>query len=199
MNKSLDSLGSNFYKIILGSSGLGTDFNQVGVRVDLSGNDSLRFIGGGFQNENYDLISLTIQNNNRLNNLCVFKPKILSFPDPQSNLPLLYKIYYNAQGANSIKEVISADCSQNSGINNTVQSQHVFNLYPNPNHGNFQLKFPDEDMYDVTVINYLGIKVYHSMASNSNNEIHLTHIPKGNYILKCMNKNYDKTIKLLVE
>ena len=61
------------------------------------------------------------------------------------------------------------------------------------------MKFPDEDMYDVTVINYLGIKVYRSMASNSNSEIDLTHIPKGNYILKCMNKNYDKTIKLLVE
>ena len=174
-------------------------FSDLGVRFNISNNDSLRYVGGGFEKDTFSIVSLLIKNNPKLTNLCLFKPAILAFPNPQSNLPLLYQISNNAIGTSSLAEITSTDCSQKSGINTTVQSQNLFNLYPNPNHGNFQLKFPDEDMYDVTVINYLGIKVYHSMASNSNNVIHLTHIPKGNYILKCMNKNYDKTIKLLVE
>ena len=174
-------------------------FSDLGVRFNISNNDSLRYVGGGFEKDTFSIVSLFIKNNPKLTNLCLFKPAILAFPNPQSNLPLLYQISNNAIGTSSLAEITSTDCSQKSGINKTVQSHNLFNLYPNPNHGIFHLNFPDDDTYDVTIVNYLGIKVYSGFASNTNHEIHLTHIPKGNYIVKCMNKNYDKTIKLSLE
>jgi hypothetical protein len=64
-----------------------------------------------------------------------------------------------------------------------------FNVYPNPNQGNFELNIttPEAGNLNITVTDLMGRTVYtnaHSIVTNTNLPIHLDGAANGTYILK---------------
>lgn len=197
--KSQDSLGSKFYLKIIAPVGLGTPYKHIGVRLTIADNSSLTYIGGGFENNPYSLITFNVFNNPKLKNLCMFKQKILDFPDPQSNMNTLYTVRQNDIGAESIEAIKANKCGASSLINEGKTMQDVaIEISPNPtiNELNIHNKIGKKIM--LGIYNLQGQKI--SMFSIERNEtIDVSNYPEGLYILKTEDKDLKWTEKFIVQ
>ena len=70
------------------------------------------------------------------------------------------------------------------------------NLYPNPNHGQFQVVLPEEDC-TVTVFNSLGQQVYRGEQLKGLSSIDLQHLDNGLYFLNVQSADFNHTQKFI--
>ena len=80
-------------------------------------------------------------------------------------------------------------------INNTASS---VKLYPNPSNGNITIQTDDALIYNVTIYNLLGEKVFESSVSNKQS-INLNNLPSATYIVHIQNNgNLIKTERISI-
>lgn len=199
-SSNVDTFSSTKYFQFSSFNGFHTGNNyEKGFRLNITGNDSLRYIGTNFGNDTFSLVSLVIKNNTNLNDLCIFKKKILEFPNPQSNLSLLYDISNNAPGANSISEVVSGECKKTTPIRDITVVQNSIAVWPNPASSYLSVTLPDENVYDVTFINSVGQEVWRGKVSNEQNMLSVANFSKGLYLLRFKEKTGTQTVKCMIE
>ena len=92
--------------------------------------------------------------------------------------------------------VISQSVSPCTGID-AKNSIVNFNIYPNPNNGTFTIDTETE--LNVTIVDVLGKTVYSSKLTNGKNQINLTNLVNGIYIVKAENNGKINTIRLIKE
>lgn len=94
--------------------------------------------------------------------------------------------------------------TQTLGVNETTGNKDVFAVYPNPSKGLLNIKFTSSnEVYDITVYDVSG-KLVFSQANNKlshdkTGTFDLSHLIKGDYLIKVKSKNIDKTIKWIKE
>ncbi|PXW12570.1 putative secreted protein (Por secretion system target) [Chryseobacterium sp. CBTAP 102] len=94
--------------------------------------------------------------------------------------------------------------TQTLGVNETVANKDVFVVYPNPSKGLLNVKFTSSnEVYDITVYDVSG-KLVFTQANNKLNHdkkgtFDLSHLVKGDYLIKVKSKNLEKTIKWIKE
>lgn len=73
------------------------------------------------------------------------------------------------------------------GINEIAQTSGVFNLFPNPNNGNFTISLTGvSEKAQITVYNILGEQVYHSSLQATNTQIDLSNKAEGLYLYRVL-------------
>lgn len=70
----------------------------------------------------------------------------------------------------------------------SIEARDYFNLYPNPNNGQFSIDFTtllDADIFTVTIVNLIGKTVYREQLSRDKSTCHfdLSHLNSGIYVL----------------
>ncbi|SIQ82971.1 reprolysin-like metallopeptidase [Chryseobacterium sp. RU33C] len=94
--------------------------------------------------------------------------------------------------------------TQTLGVNETAANKDVFVVYPNPSKGLLNVKFTSSnEVYDITVYDVSG-KLVFTQANNKLNHdkkgtFDLSHLVKGDYLIKVKSKNLEKTIKWIKE
>ncbi len=92
---------------------------------------------------------------------------------------------------------VSLDC--NAGMNDRAATQ-LFTLYPNPNHGKFQLKVNAlEENTNFTLFSLIGEVVYSSKPEAQLSEIHLPKLSPGLYFAVLKNSVGQHAEKILIE
>ena len=85
------------------------------------------------------------------------------------------------------------------GLPNAVTSikENNFKVYPNPSNDKIIVQFPTSTVFpkEVKIMNALGQMMYVKTWVNSNNQIDVSHFPKGMYVIQIDNK----TSKIVVE
>ncbi|MCJ7934930.1 MAG: M12 family metallo-peptidase [Chryseobacterium sp.] len=106
-------------------------------------------------------------------------------------------VFYNINPVNfTINQVL--------GVTETTGNKEVFAVYPNPSKGLLTIKFTSQnDRYDIMVYDVSGKLVFSKLNNQLNHDksgtFNLTHLVKGNYLIKVKTKNMDKTIKWIKE
>ncbi len=199
ISKSNDSLGSKFYLKIIAPVGLGTPYKHIGVRLTIADNDSLTYIGGGFENNPYSLITFNVFNNPKLNDLCRFKQKILDFPDPQSNMNILYTVRQNGVGAESIEAIKANKCGAASNIKSTISKSEIdIDISPNPAVNELSIVSKIDKKIILGIYNLQGQKMKRIELEHHEN-INITNYPEGMYIIKSESKDIEWMKKLLIQ
>jgi len=88
------------------------------------------------------------------------------------------------------------------GIAANPQGNEI-SIYPNPSHGNFQLKISNQQSgteYELALYNILGTKVYSktNVQSQNPNNIDVADLPKGTYFLHIFNGRDTYNRKIIV-
>ncbi len=73
------------------------------------------------------------------------------------------------------------------------------NIFPNPSNGKFTVEFNKEKTGDIIIYNLSGKKVYHEQLSEKSQEIDLSSLPKGVYILRLNIDKNELSTKLLIK
>lgn len=89
------------------------------------------------------------------------------------------------------------DPSTLSSISNVKQT--IFNVYPNPSSGVFEIELGLNKKYDVTVNNVLGQTVLSTITSSLNTTIDLSSFDKGVYTIELKDENRTYTEKMIIE
>ena len=89
------------------------------------------------------------------------------------------------------------DPSSVSAVSDVKQS--IFNVYPNPTNGVFNIVLDATSKYDVTVNNVLGQTVYTTSTNAMATTIDLSNFDKGVYTIELRNENATYTEKVIVE
>jgi len=89
------------------------------------------------------------------------------------------------------------DPSSVSAVSDVKQS--IFNVYPNPTNGVFNIVLEATSKYDVTVNNVLGQTVYTTSTNAMATTIDLSNFDKGVYTIELRNENATYTEKVIVE
>ncbi|REC46748.1 reprolysin-like metallopeptidase [Chryseobacterium pennipullorum] len=94
--------------------------------------------------------------------------------------------------------------TQTLGVDEVAANNDAFAVYPNPSNGLLNIKFNNQnEVYDVIVYDVSGKLVFSKMNNNVNGDrtgtFNLTHLVKGNYLVKIKSKNMDKTVKWIKE
>ena len=116
-----------------------------------------------------------------------------------------------ADGNYTVEETNSNGCSSTSATYNVNglgisenSFQNSFNVYPNPNNGEFQLNFnvSNQDNYTIEIHNAIGQLVYQEYLSNYSGkyskQINLQNFGKGIYMLSLTNSHNQGIKKLIV-
>lgn len=194
---SIKEPNSDTYKLIMNDWISSGEYNDLGIRISLYNNDSLKFLGGGFHQYNYDLVMLTIKNNPILSNLCSLQQKIIDFPNPKSNITSLYNINSNSKGANSIEEVVDQACTPKSIIQLNHNNANI-RISPNPAFEYLYVSGLDKSEYDIKINSLVGQIVYHSLLTEDNAIINLPVLPYGYYIVSVNGKDLNINEKILI-
>ncbi|MEO6884569.1 MAG: T9SS type A sorting domain-containing protein, partial [Bacteroidia bacterium] len=105
--------------------------------------------------------------------------------------------------SNGCSSTSATDTVVNTGIatNNLINS---FNVFPNPNNGNFEVDFSVSNMdnYTIEIHNAIGQLVYQEYLSNYTGkyakQINLSNFGKGIYMLSLTNSHNQNIKKLIV-
>jgi len=89
-------------------------------------------------------------------------------------------------------------------VSETAANKDAFAVYPNPSKGLLNIKFSNQkDNFDVTVYDTSGRLVFNSLNNKLSKDnlgtFDLTHLTKGDYLLKIKTKDFEKTIKWIKE
>ncbi|WP_267405993.1 MULTISPECIES: reprolysin-like metallopeptidase [unclassified Chryseobacterium] len=89
-------------------------------------------------------------------------------------------------------------------VSETAANKDAFAVYPNPSKGLLNIKFSNQkDNFDVTVYDTSGRLVFNSFNNKLNKDnlgtFDLTHLTKGDYLVKIKTKDFEKTIKWIKE
>jgi len=115
------------------------------------------------------------------------------------------KLETSASGTYFNMSIGILDANTINSVNEPVMANTGLNLYPNPNHGKFNISIQTNNNEDLNceVINSLGKVIYsdHYLISNgsANETIDLGKIEKGMYILKITGKNTLMTKQLIIQ
>jgi len=84
-------------------------------------------------------------------------------------------------------------------IDESALNKAIVSIFPNPNHGKFNLIFSDKTMNDVSIsiIDVLGNVVSEKSYNSINNMIDISKQPKGIYFLKIKGLQINKTFKVV--
>jgi hypothetical protein len=170
----------NFQKVVTVSGALVFNNN------DNPGVTNFDNIFTGLTNLTTNWGKLTITNNDYLGTCCIAASAIVS-----------------GVGKRHIISGNTGNCADSMAVLNNCGSFHKrsvrkpaamvqalqFNVYPNPNQGNFELNIttPEAGNLNITVTDLMGRTVYtnaHSIVTNTNLPIHLDGAANGTYILK---------------
>ena len=177
--------------------GLGDDLNHLGVRITITDNNSLKYIGGGFEKEPYNLITFDVKNNLSLNNLCVFKQKILEFPNPQSNIDFLYPVSNNAAGAESIEAIKSNKCGVNNSINE-ISNSFTAIISPNPAKDKVNFNISGKGKSQIFIHDMQGKLMEKRMIENRD-MLDVTNYAEGIYLIDIIKDGERQARKLVIE
>ena len=72
-------------------------------------------------------------------------------------------------------------------------------ITPNPSTGLFQLQFSNQDYYQVYVYDITGHLLNNTTLSNNNNQLNISHLENGIYIIKATNGNTEMTQRIVIE
>jgi hypothetical protein len=179
-NTASSNLTMNFQKVVTVSGALVFNNN------DNPGVTNFDNIFTGLTNLTTNWGKLTITNNDYLGTCCIAASAIVS-----------------GVGKRHIISGNTGNCADSMAVLNNCGSFHKrsvrkpaamvqalqFNVYPNPNQGNFELNIttPEAGNLNITVTDLMGRTVYtnaHSIVTNTNLPIHLDGAANGTYILK---------------
>ena len=79
-----------------------------------------------------------------------------------------------------------------------ISSKH-FEVFPNPNNGNFSINTTGIKSSIIQIFNGLGNMIYNHVSQNQNLNIDISNVPNGIYFVKLISGNsifYNKIIKL---
>ncbi|MGK0285890.1 MAG: hypothetical protein ACI9GM_000932, partial [Salibacteraceae bacterium] len=128
---------------------------------------------------------MTIKNNYKLAEACVFQKGIDNFLIDNPTLTHFFEIQNNATGLKSLNDLLTADCSW---LPNGVEEPFLgdLHIYPNPAHTEVFIPVPEKPtvyhIYDMTG------KVVSSGLVASDGRISLANVSKGMYVLLVGNK-----------
>ncbi|RQO41532.1 hypothetical protein DBR39_02560 [Chryseobacterium sp. KBW03] len=99
---------------------------------------------------------------------------------------------------------INFTITQTLGVSEAAANQDVFVVYPNPSKGLLNIKFSkSNEVYDITVYDVSGRLVFNQENNKLNHDkvgtFDLSHLIKGDYLIKVKSKNLEKTIKWIKE
>lgn len=97
-----------------------------------------------------------------------------------------YQAY--AQGYTTVSNTFIADEDKTItielGLSSIAEFKDLFNIYPNPNNGIFNLEIYDNKEVVVSIYDINGRLVLEKVANNTSNQINLSEQPKGVYLIK---------------
>ena len=77
--------------------------------------------------------------------------------------------------------------------------QNIFNVYPNPTSGVFNLELNDNKSYDISIFNSLGQKVYNNIVNSTSMLIDLEKLESGVYTIELQNSDIVYTERIIIE
>ncbi|WP_281323434.1 reprolysin-like metallopeptidase [Flavobacterium aestivum] len=95
-------------------------------------------------------------------------------------------------------------CTKSSVLSSSSFEVNNFSLYPNPNHGNFNIQFNSTTSNDakISIYDLLGKQIFNETYKNEpkfNRNIHLNNTNTGVYILKITDGDKETVKKLIIE
>ncbi len=118
--------------------------------------------------------------------------------DPATSTEQNPIITYNTAGNYSVSLTVTNDNGENTMLMDSYVTVHnctglaeyselEMNITPNPSNGLFTIGFSADDYYDVYVYDITGHIVYDTRLSNKQNQLNLSHLENGVYIIKASN------------
>ena len=104
---------------------------------------------------------------------------------------------YGCSNAESI--VIEENCNRVVSVDNPADA-HTFALYPNPNHGAFNMEFQNNNKRQLTLYNLQGQAIYHIKHMGQLAEINVQHLslPSGMYIMQVHEEEFTVTKRVMI-
>ena len=101
----------------------------------------------------------------------------------------------DGSGSFATKALCDASCAANS-VNENLSKLII---YPNPTNGIFTIEFEGNEMFNITINNILGVKVYSNSFVKNNITINMSNFEKGIYTIEMKNKSTNIIKKIIVK
>ena len=118
--------------------------------------------------------------------------------DPATSTEQNPMVTYNSAGVFTVELTVTGESGESTTIDTEMITVHnctglagysklEMNITPNPSNGLFTIGFSAEDYYDVFVYDITGHIVFDTKLSNKQNQLDLSHLENGIYIVKASN------------
>lgn len=101
--------------------------------------------------------------------------------------------------SNTESVFVEENCDETVSIENP-EDAHTFALYPNPNHGAFNIEFPNNHERQLTLYNLQGQAIYSTKQTGQLAEINVQHLslPSGMYIMQVHQEVFTVTKRVVI-
>ena len=124
--------------------------------------------------------------------------------------------YYSADGLNDKDGILSDDGSvgwytisdipmlrmnfdPSTAVSISEVKQDIFNVYPNPTTGVFNLDLNNNKSYNISIFNSLGQKVYNNVTNSMSMVVDLSELESGIYTIELENSDVIFTERIIIE
>ena len=129
--------------------------------------------------------------------------------DPATSTDQNPIVTYNTAGVYSVSLTASNDAEENNITEDSYLTVHnctglnsyaklEMSITPNPGNGLFILQFNNQDYYEVTVYDITGHLLNRTTHSNNNNQLNISNLENGIYIIKASNGNTEMTERIVI-